>query len=83
MSSLCAVVVDLLHSSALELAELIRRRAISSEEATTFYLERIGQLDGELSSFVTVLRRRALWAARRCETWRLRIAERILALRQH
>ena len=68
--------VDLLHSSALELAELIRRRAISSEEATTFYLERIGQLDGELSSFVTVLRRRALWAARRCDK-RIRRADEV------
>jgi len=57
-------VTELLHLSALELGERIRRRALSSEEATRFYLDRIERLDPALSSFVTVLKRRALSHAR-------------------
>jgi amidase len=55
---------ELLDRSALELGDLIRQREISSEELTRFFLERIERFDGELSSFVTVLRRRAILAAR-------------------
>ena len=54
---------ELLRASALELADLIRRREVSSVELTRFFLDRIERYDAELSSFVTVLRRRALIAA--------------------
>jgi len=50
--------------SALQLAEAVRRRDLSSEELTRFYLDRIARYDDRLSTFVTVLRRRSLLAAR-------------------
>ncbi len=54
---------ELLQLSGLEIAERIRKKELSSEELTRFFLERIARHDGQLSSFVTVLRRRALrWA---------------------
>lgn len=55
---------DPLQLTALEQAACIRRGDVSSVELTRFYLDRIDRLDGELNSFVTVLRRRALLAAR-------------------
>jgi amidase len=59
--------VDLLRMSALDLAECIRRREVSSEEATGFFLERIDRYDHQLTSFVTVMASRALRAARRMD----------------
>ena len=38
-----------------ELAHLIRTRQVSPVELTDLYLERIGQYDGELKSYITVL----------------------------
>src|SRR5262245_6600856 len=43
---------------------MIRRRALSSEELTRLYLERIERHDPRLNSFVSVFRRRALADAR-------------------
>jgi amidase len=51
-------------ATGLELAELIRRRALSSEEVTRFYLDRIAQRNDTLSAFVQVLADEALRAAR-------------------
>jgi amidase len=57
-------VTDPLQLSALELAGYVRSGELSSEELTKFFLERIERLNGALMAFVTVLGRRALWAAR-------------------
>jgi amidase len=54
----------LLSATALEQAELIRRRAISSLELVRLYLDRIVQLNPRLNAFVEVFRRRALLDAR-------------------
>lgn len=56
---------ELFEASALEQAEWIRRREISSLELTRAYLERIARLNPTLHAFVRVHRRRALAQARR------------------
>jgi amidase len=56
---------ELLTASALHQARLIRERAVSAEELARFYLDRIDRLDGEVSSFVQVLRSAAIAEARR------------------
>ncbi len=45
----------------------MRRGDLSSVEATRFFVDRIAEHDGHLNAFVTVLKRRALIAARRCD----------------
>ena len=55
---------DVLSATALEQADLIRARALSSEELTQLYLDRIDRIDPQLNAFVSVFRRRALAAAR-------------------
>jgi amidase len=55
---------SILELTALEQAARIRERAISSEELTRLYLDRIARLDPELHAFVVVLERRALRTAR-------------------
>jgi amidase len=55
---------DLVSLTALEQAELIRKRAISSEELTWVYLDRIARVDPLLHAFVNVFERRALADAR-------------------
>lgn len=55
---------DVLAATALEQAALIRRRALSSEELTRLYLDRIDRLDSRLNAFVSVFRRRAISDAR-------------------
>lgn len=55
---------DLISLTALEQAELIRRRAISSEQLVRTYLERIVRLDPQLSAFVTVFHKSAIADAR-------------------
>ena len=54
--------------SATDLAKLIKNRDISPVEATQSYLERIGQLDGKLNSYITVCHDEALATARRAES---------------
>lgn len=56
---------DLLHTSALEQARLIRSRHISSEELVRLYLTRISRLNPTLNAFVQVLADRALATARK------------------
>jgi amidase len=56
--------VTLAFESALEQAELIRRRELSSEELVRLYLERIEALDPQLNAFVTVCAEQALAEAR-------------------
>jgi amidase len=56
--------LELLHKSALDLGAMVRRGDVSSVELTRLFLDRIERHDGELNAFVTVLRRRALLAAR-------------------
>lgn len=56
--------VDLAFTSALEQAQLVRRRQVSPLELTQLYLERIQQLDSRLGSFFTVTADRALDDAR-------------------
>ena len=51
-------------ATGLELAELIRRRVVSSEEVTRFFLDRIATRDDSLASFVQVLGPEALRTAR-------------------
>jgi amidase len=58
---------ELCESSAGELAELIRRREVSSREVVTAHLERIDELNGELGALTRVLREQALAAADRCD----------------
>ncbi|CAN5833383.1 amidase [soil metagenome] len=56
---------EVLSSSALEQARLIRRREISSEELTRLYLSRIERLNPKLQAFVSVFSTRAIAVARR------------------
>src|SRR3954470_5205084 len=56
---------DLLILPAVEQARLIRTGAVSSEELTRLYLERIERLNPSVSAFVNVFRGRARRAARR------------------
>src|SRR4029077_11333818 len=59
---------DQLHyKSLLDLSELIRRREVSSFEATQTMLDRIGKLDGRLHAFATVLKERAVVSARKLD----------------
>lgn len=55
---------DVLNASALEQAAQIAKRALSSEEVTRLYLDRIERLDSRLNAFVSVWRKRALADAR-------------------
>jgi aspartyl-tRNA(Asn)/glutamyl-tRNA(Gln) amidotransferase subunit A len=58
---------DLCFTSAVELAELIRRRALSPVEIVSAVLERIEQLNGRLGAYVLIHGERALEEARRAE----------------
>jgi amidase len=53
---------ELAFASALEQAELVRRREVSPVELVELYLERIERLDGRLGSYVTVAAEQALAA---------------------
>jgi amidase len=55
---------DVLAATALEQGDLIRSRALSSEELVRLYLERIERRDPGLNAFVATFRRRALADAR-------------------
>jgi aspartyl-tRNA(Asn)/glutamyl-tRNA(Gln) amidotransferase subunit A len=59
--------VDLCFTPAVELAALIRRRALSPVELTRAVLERIERLNGRLGAYVLVHAERALEHARRAE----------------
>jgi amidase len=59
--------VEILRKSAIEQGALIRSRALSSEELTEIYLNRITELDPELNAFVQVAGDEALRAARRLD----------------
>jgi Asp-tRNA(Asn)/Glu-tRNA(Gln) amidotransferase A subunit family amidase len=54
----------LLYSSLVQLADLVRRRAITSVELTTAYLERLERLDPQLLCVTSLLRDRAMEKAR-------------------
>ncbi len=56
---------DILDATALEQAERVRRREVSSEELARLYMERADRLDPRLAAFVSRLDDRALRAARR------------------
>jgi aspartyl-tRNA(Asn)/glutamyl-tRNA(Gln) amidotransferase subunit A len=58
---------DLCFTPAVELAELIRHRALSPVELTRAVLERIERLNGRLGAYVLVHAERALEHARRAE----------------
>ncbi|HEV8637456.1 MAG TPA: amidase family protein [Chloroflexota bacterium] len=58
---------DLCFTSAVELAELIRRRALSPVEITRAVLERIERLNGRLGAYVLLHAERALERAREAE----------------
>ena len=58
---------DLCFTPAVELADLIRRRALSPVELTRAVLERIERLNGRLGAYVLVHAERALEHARRAE----------------
>jgi aspartyl-tRNA(Asn)/glutamyl-tRNA(Gln) amidotransferase subunit A len=58
---------DLAFTPAVELAELIRRRALSPVELTRAVLERIERLNGRLGAYVAIHAERALEQARRAE----------------
>jgi len=55
---------DVLSATALDQADLIKRRALSSEELVRLYLDRIDRIDPRLNAFVSTFRRRALADAR-------------------
>jgi aspartyl-tRNA(Asn)/glutamyl-tRNA(Gln) amidotransferase subunit A len=52
---------------ATELSTLIKSREVSPVQATEAYLDRIGQLDSKLNSYITVCRDEALAEARQAE----------------
>jgi aspartyl-tRNA(Asn)/glutamyl-tRNA(Gln) amidotransferase subunit A len=58
---------DLCFTSAVELTELIRRRALSPVEITRAALDRIDRLNGRLGAYVMVHAERALGEARQAE----------------
>jgi amidase len=58
---------EILRKSAIEQGGLIRSRALSSEELTEIYLNRIAELDPGLNAFVQVLGDEALRAARKAD----------------
>jgi aspartyl-tRNA(Asn)/glutamyl-tRNA(Gln) amidotransferase subunit A len=58
---------DLSFTPAVELASLIRRRAVSPVEVTRVLLERIERLNGRLGAFVLIHAERALEHARQAE----------------
>ncbi|MCH7606234.1 MAG: amidase [Chloroflexi bacterium] len=58
---------DIPFLSATELSSLIKSREVSPVEATEAYLERIGQVDEKLNSYITVCRDEALADARQAE----------------
>lgn len=62
-----AVANDLAFTSALELATLIRRRALSPADVTRAVLERIERLNGRLGAYVRVHAERAMDDARAAE----------------
>ncbi len=51
----------------LEVGQLVQSKALSSVEVTTAQLDRIGQRDGELKSYATVMADQALADARRAD----------------
>src|SRR4051812_2743540 len=55
---------EVLDATAVEQAELVRARKISSEELCRLYLDRIERLDPRVNAFVEVLGSSALRAAR-------------------
>jgi amidase len=59
-------------TTALALADRLRRGEVSSEELVRDHLDRIERRNGELNAFVEVTRRRALAAARRIDRARRR-----------
>jgi amidase len=62
-----ADLTDLHFKSLTEVAGLIQSRAISSSELTTFMLDRIKALDGQLKSYAIVMTGQALAAAARAD----------------
>jgi aspartyl-tRNA(Asn)/glutamyl-tRNA(Gln) amidotransferase subunit A len=57
-------VSDVISLTAAELGEAIREGRVTSEEATTAYLDRIESVDGEINAFLHVRRETALEQAR-------------------
>ncbi len=55
---------ELAYASLTTLAELVRRRAVTSEQLTTLYLDRLSRLDAQLFCVVSLLRDRAVAKAR-------------------
>jgi amidase len=54
-----STVPDLAYVSALDLADAIRRRQVSSREALEYFLARIASLDKTINSVVTIDAQRA------------------------
>ncbi len=55
---------ELAYAPLTTLAELVKRRVVTSEQLTTMYLDRLGRLDAQLFCVVSLLRERALTKAR-------------------
>jgi Asp-tRNA(Asn)/Glu-tRNA(Gln) amidotransferase A subunit family amidase len=55
---------ELAYAPLTTLAELVRRRAVTSEQLTTLYLDRLSRLDAQLFCVVSLLRDRAVAKAR-------------------
>ena len=55
---------ELAYAPLTTLADLVKRRAVTSEQLTTMYLDRLGRLDAQLFCVVSLLRERALAKAR-------------------
>ena len=58
---------DLAFKSAVELRELVRAKEASPVELTSLYLQRIGDLDPKLNSYLTVSADQAMSAAKEAE----------------
>ena len=58
---------DIPYLSTTELSRCIERKEVSPVEATEAYLERIDDLDFKFNSFITVIRKEALQAAKEAE----------------
>jgi amidase len=62
-----AVTNDLTNSTTIEIANLIRTRALSPVEATSFFLERIERINPQINAFISITADKALARARAAE----------------
>lgn len=65
-------VEDIIYGSAASIAEMIRKRRVSSEEVVRSFLDRIEKVNPQLNAVVQLARDRALAEARDADSWILK-----------